>query len=279
MSQLNPHLPWQAEITKLAFDSPHIFSFWLRLTDPDAAQHYSFQPGQFNMLYLHGVGEVAISVVSDPESPDLIRHTIRVVGRVTEALSKLTVGDQLGLRGPYGRGWPMEQAKGKDVVVVTGGLGCAPVVSAIHQLLANRADYGRLFIVQGVRHTDDLIWREQYQQWMEQPDTEVRLAADGGEAIWPHHQGSVMPLLDDLSFRPEQSVALLCGPEGMMRAAAEHLCKLSMPDSSIFLSMERNMQCALGLCGHCQYGADFICREGPVFCYPDIAQRLTQRGV
>ena len=160
IESVNAHLPAEAEIVERIQESPSIFTLRLRFTDPAIRAAYRFAPGQFNMVYLHGAGEVAISIVSDPERSDLLDHTIRAVGRVTEGLSALRAGARIGLRGPFGRGWPVEEAQGRDVVVVTGGLGCAPVVSAINYILERRERFGQLTIVQGVKHADDLIWRE-----------------------------------------------------------------------------------------------------------------------
>ncbi|MBY4676130.1 FAD/NAD(P)-binding protein [Marinobacterium arenosum] len=277
--QLNPQLPVSAEVIDRVQESPSIFTLRLRLVDPQQQRAYSFQPGQFNMLYLFGVGEVAISIVSDPQDETLIDHTIRVVGRVTEGLAKLQPGQQIGLRGPFGRGWPMAQAQGRDLLIVTGGLGCAPVVAVINYVLLRREQFGRLTIIQGVKHADDLIWRARYDYWSRLPNTEVLIAADQGGPLWPFHHGRVTDLLERLELVPARSIAMLCGPEGMLKAASEGLRRQGLAGDDIYLSMERNMQCALGFCGHCQYGADFICRDGPVFSYRQIADRLGRRGV
>lgn len=275
----HPYLPMEAEVVEFIEESPTIFTLRLRLTDPQQNQLYSFQPGQFNMLYLHGVGEVAISIVSDPQDETLIDHTIRAVGRTTRGLQKLRKGDRLGLRGPYGRGWPMQQSKGHDVIIVTGGLGCAPVVAVINFILLRRKKFGKLTIIQGVKHSDDLIWKERYEYWNTLPDTQVLIAADQGGALWPFHRGQVTDLLTDSIVDPANAFAMLCGPEGLMQAAGEGLSKHGLKPERIFLSMERNMQCAVGHCGHCQYGKDFICKDGPVFTYPEVKQRLALKGV
>ncbi len=271
-------LPYDAEIVENSVETPSIFTLKLRLTDPTARATYQFQPGQFNMLYLPGVGEVAISIVSDPDDPQLIDHTIRRVGRVTEGLAHLAVGQHIGLRGPFGVGWPLSFMLKKDVIVVTGGLGCAPVVAMIRYLFKRRSEFGRISIIQGVKHADDLIWRAQYQAWESEPDTEVLIAADQKSAGWPFHVGRVTELFTDLKADKQNSVVLMCGPEGMMQASVEALSALGYPESSLYLSMERNMQCAVGHCGHCQYGAAFICKDGPVFCYPQIKKLLGKRG-
>lgn len=279
MNGANPYLPLEARVVERIQESPTLFTLRLELTDPAAKAAYGFAPGQFNMLYLHGVGEVAISIVSDPTDEHVIDHTIRQVGRVTSGLAQLKAGDHLGLRGPFGRGWPVEQAQGRDLVIVTGGLGCAPVVSAIEYVLRRCGEYGRVNIVQGVKHADDFIWRERYDRWAACPDTKVLIAADVGTPLWPWHVGLVTELFDQLDFEPENSTVLMCGPEGMMRAVAKDMLALQVPAADIWLSMERNMQCAAGHCGHCQFGPKFVCKNGPVFSYDQIAELLKVRGL
>lgn len=272
---MNPYLPREAEIVGRTEESPNTFTLELRLTD-DAP--YDFLPGQFNMLYLHGSGEVPISVVADAEASGVLSHTIRALGRITHGLAALRVGDRIGLRGPFGRGWPMSAAEGHDVVVVTGGLGCAPSVSIIHHILTHREHYGHLSILQGVKHTDDLIWRAQYEIWGNLPDVEVHLAADVAGPEWHGHIGLVTALFDRLDLAPSRTIAMLCGPEVMMQASAEGLHELGLAADAIYLSMERNMQCAIGHCGHCQMGGHFVCRNGPVFAWPEVRSLLGVRG-
>jgi len=274
----NPHLPLEAEVVERIQESPTIFTLRLRFTDPVKHAAFRFAPGQFNMLYLYGVGEVAISIVSDPQDEHLFDHAIRVVGRVTRGLEQLKAGDRLGVRGPYGRGWPLKLAENKDVMVVTGGLGCAPVVSVINYVIRRRDNFRRLIIMQGVKHSDDLIWRSQYSQWSKLRDTQVLVAADAGVALWPWHVGHVTELFDKVEIDPSRAMVMLCGPQGMMQAAVDHLFEHGVPEDSIYLNMERNMHCAVGLCGHCQYGGKFVCQDGPVFSYPEVKPLFGIRG-
>jgi sulfhydrogenase subunit gamma (sulfur reductase) len=274
----NPYQPHEAIILERIQEAPSLFTLRLKLTDQKLQDAYEFAPGQFNMLYLYGVGEVAISIVSDPVDSQIIDHTIRVVGRVTRGMANLKRGDRIGLRGPYGRGWPMLESSGKDIVIVTGGLGCAPVVSVINYVEQRREQYGRLNIVQGVKHTADFIWKQRYDQWRKLPQTKVLLAADVGEALWPWHVGPVTSLFDQLEFDPDNVAVMVCGPEGMMRVVCDHMRDKNVSASQIFLSMERNMQCAVGHCGHCQYGSQFICKHGPVFSYDRIRNLFGVKG-
>lgn len=271
-------VPQSAVVTSRIEESPSIFTLHMRLEDEASQAAFNFHPGQFNMLYLPGVGEVPISIMSDPEDSHFIGHTIRAVGRVSNGLASLQAGDRVGLRGPYGKGWPMQAMEGKDVVVITGGLGCAPVVAVIHYILRRRANYGHLTIIQGVKKAEDMIWREQYAQWNTMPDTKVLVAADHGGALWPWHVGRVTELFDQIPLRPERAMAVMCGPEGMMHVSAQKLIERDLPEASIFLSMERNMQCAVGLCGHCQFGGAFVCKDGPVFNWPQVRDLLRHRG-
>jgi len=276
--QPNPYEPNEAIILERIQESPNLFTLRLKLTDQKLQDAYEFEPGQFNMLYLYGVGEVAISIVSDPVDSHIIDHTIRVVGRVTRGMANLKKGDRIGLRGPYGRGWPMLESKQKDVVVVTGGLGCAPVVSVINYIDQRRSEYGRLNIVQGVKHTTDFIWKDRYEKWRKLSDTKVLLAADVGEALWPWHVGPVTSLFDQLEFDPTNVAVMMCGPEGMMRVVCDHMLDKSVSAEQMFLSMERNMQCAVGHCGHCQYGNKFICKDGPVFSFAKVRDLFGVKG-
>ncbi|MFQ5470790.1 MAG: FAD/NAD(P)-binding protein [Gammaproteobacteria bacterium] len=274
----NHHLQHEVEIVDRVAETETVFTLSLKFTDPEIQTAYQIKPGQFNMLYLYGVGEVAISIVSDLKEQDVLIHTIRAVGRVTNGLAALRPGDRIGLRGPYGTGWPMKEALGNDIVIITGGLGCVPAVSVINYIMQRRDQYGKLTIMQGVKHYHDLLWRERYQQWAKQPDTQVLLASDVGAPIWPFHVGSVMVLFDKAEISGAKTTVMMCGPEGMMRASVNELTRRSVKEDSIWLSMERNMQCGIGQCGHCQMGGLFVCKDGPVFQYPKIKSFLSVSG-
>lgn len=272
------HCPAEAEIIAREQETPSIVSLTVRLTDSGFANGFQFQPGQFNMLYLHGVGEIPLSISSDPASPGTLSHTIRDVGRVSHGFARLEVGDRIGLRGPFGRGWPLQDTRTHNVIIITGGLGCAPVVPVIDYVINRRKAYGRLIIMQGVKHSDDLIWRERYDVWDAHPDTQVLLAADVGDKKWNGLVGPVTELFDQAQLPTENSTAFLCGPEPMIRASVQRLVEEGLPENRIWISMERNMQCALGQCGHCQFGDRFVCKDGPVFSYADIKHLFGQKG-
>ncbi len=272
-------IPTPAEIVEKRPETRGIYTFRLRVRDEGKRAAFRFRPGQFNMVYAFGVGEVPISIASDPDEPDVLDHTIRVVGNVTGVLERLKVGDVVGLRGPYGSCWPLEEARGRDVIVITGGLGCAPVVSVISYVVKRRASFGALRILHGVKAPKDLLYRERFRAWSRHPNTEVHLTTDRPDGRWRHHTGVVTTLLDRLATDLFDSVAMMCGPEGMMRAAAAHLLGHGVPAERIYVSIERNMKCAVGLCGHCQLGSEYVCKTGPVFRYDRVRKWFEHPGV
>lgn len=274
---IDPYLPHPAKIIARKQESPTIFTLNTQFIE-EQHRFVAFHPGQFNMVYLYGVGEVAISISSDPAQKDYLSHTIRAVGRVTKALQMLKTGDEIGIRGPYGQGWPLQEALGKDIVIVTGGLGCAPTVSVINYILARREQYGAIKILQGVKHSEDLIFRKQYALWQKNKNTEVYIAADKAGPKWPWGIGYVTDMIASLSLQPKKTIVMMCGPEMMMHAAINALTKKEIPEEAIYLSMERNMQCGIGQCGHCQYGDLFICKDGPILAYPRIKALFSVKG-
>lgn len=235
----------------------------------------AFQPGQFNMLYAFGCGEVPISFSGSAVDSDHYSHTVRAVGKTTEALSRLQPGDAVGMRGPFGRGWPMTQLAGKHVVIVAGGLGLAPLQPVIEALVQRRDQFASVQLFYGCRQPDELLYPQRYSDWAQAMD--IELCVDRGDATWTGHVGVVTQLLARASLPASNCIALVCGPEIMMRFTIQALQKRQLPDSAIWLSMERNMHCATGHCGHCQWGPNFICKDGPVFCYAEIADWFYRR--
>ncbi|MFQ6026643.1 MAG: FAD/NAD(P)-binding protein, partial [Dehalococcoidia bacterium] len=218
----------------------------------------SFCPGQFNMLYVFGVGEVPISISGDPSRRSLLVHTVRSAGAVTQALTKLKRGDTVGLRGPFGSAWPMTEAQENDVLIVSGGLGLAPLRPAIYSLLSNREKYGRVTLLYGARTPQDMLYSKELHDWRSRFDLEVEVTVDRAESGWRGHVGVVTGLIPKSSFDPINTLAFVCGPEVMMRYTLLELQKQGLSPEHIYLSMERNMKCAIGFCGHCQFGPYFI---------------------
>ncbi len=267
-------VPRNATIVAKTEEVSGVTTLSLRL-DEDAL--FSFKYGQFNMLSVFGVGEVAISIMGWKDGN--LQHTIRSVGRVTHVLTALKPGQQIGIRGPFGKGWPLSEAVGKDLVFITAGLGCAPAVSAINYAVEHRQNYKKIVILQGVKHHDDLLWREQYEVWRVRDKCQVLLAASEEEKQKRHWRlGLVTELLNDADFDKRHCVVMMCGPEIMMKAAIRELHQLGVADDVFYLSLERNFQCGQGLCGHCQIGPYFVCKDGPVFRYSDIKPWFGREG-
>jgi NAD(P)H-flavin reductase len=275
----NPYLIYPATIVEKIREAEDIRTYRLRLDDEKTRRNFRFAAGQFNMVYLFGVGEVAISIVSDPEESEWLDHTIRTVGRVTTAIAQLEVGGTLGIRGPFGQGWPLDEARGRHVVIVTGGLGCAPVVGAIDYIFRRRAQYGSVKILHGVKTSHDLLYRERFEAWRKQPNTEVLLTSDQPDKTWEHHVGVVTELFERVSIDPANTMVLMCGPEIMMRLGVPILMKRGIPATAVYVSLERHMECGIGLCGHCQMGPYFLCKDGPVMRYDRVEPWLGRAGV
>lgn len=235
-----------------------------------AAGPFPFEPGQFNMLYAFGVGEVPISISGKPYVSDTLVHTIRDVGSVTTALGKLRKGDRLGVRGPFGSSWPTKQVEGKDVIIVAGGIGLAPIRPVIEHVLAGRQKYGRFAILYGARTPESILYGKDLAKWSSRLDTDVLVTVDRASRSWRGSVGVITTLVRGLTIAPDNAVVFVCGPEIMMHYVVLKLRGQGFSDDQVFVSMERNMRCAEGRCGHCQLGPAFICKDGPVFRFSDI---------
>jgi sulfhydrogenase subunit gamma (sulfur reductase) len=230
---------------------------------------FTAKPGQFNMVGYPGVGEAPVSFSTVPKN-GFFEHTVKAVGRVTQFLGNLKEGDGLHLRGPYGRGWPMKKAEGKDLLLIAGGLGLAPIRPVLHEILANRSLYGDVSLIYGARNEKSLLFMNDMGQWRK--DIAIYLTVD--EVIrartWKHNVGLVTALLDKVKIRPEQAISFICGPEIMMRFISRGLIMNGMKQSNLYVSMERRMKCGIGHCGHCQHYGLFVCKDGPVFSYNEV---------
>ncbi len=241
---------------------------WTLELDPEGP--FPFKPGQFNMMYAFGIGEAPISISGDPAAPETLVHTIRAVGKVTEALCAARPGTQIGIRGPYGTDWPVAAAEGSDVVVLAGGIGLAPLRPALFHLMNNRSRYGRVSILYGGRSPETLLFPAEVKRLRSRFDVQVEVTVDAAPPSWRGNVGVVTTLVRRAAFDPENTTAFVCGPEIMMRFALVELGRAGVATDRTFVSMERNMKCAIGFCGHCQYGTEFICKDGPVFAYSKI---------
>lgn len=249
----------------------------LALEPVEPAPPPGFVPGQFHMLYAPDIGEAAISISGATSDPRRRVHTIRSAGRVTDALTKARVGDVVGVRGPYGRGWPLREAEGKDLLLVVGGLGLPPLRPVLYEVLAHRDRFRRVEIAYGARTPKDLVYYDEIQAWRTRKDLRFQVTVDRAGVDWYGDVGIVSQRIPDMRFDPSSAVAFLCGPEIMMRGSAQALVDRGMSRSSVYVSMERNMKCGFGQCGHCQFGPFLLCRDGPVLPYASVERYFALR--
>ncbi len=251
-------------------------TFTLELEPADGSDVPPFASGQFNMLYVFGVGEIPISISGDPAKRRPLVHTTRAVGTVSKAMRELRPEDVIGVRGPFGSHWPIEQAEGKDIVIVAGGIGLAPLRSTMYQIMARREKYGKVVLLYGARTPGEILYKRELEHWRAHLDLEVYVTVDRATGSWHGSVGVVTRLIARAPFDPRNTTALVCGPEVMMRFTALELDKRGVVVEHIIVSMERNMKCAVGFCGHCQYGPNFVCKDGPVFRYSDVRDLLVK---
>ncbi len=268
----NTWVPVPYRITGKKTESKHL----LTLTMEPAGEE-SIAPiaaGQFNMLYVFGVGEIPISVSSlDTPHPTLI-HTIQQVGPASKAINSLDVGDTIGIRGPFGTVWPVGAADSKDVIIMAGGVGLCPLRPLIENVLSERDRFGEVNILYGSREPDRIIFHQDIIAWQSDPSINFHITVDHAFSHWRGNVGVVTQLIDKASFAPDNTVAFICGPEVMMRYGAYACMDSHVDERNIYLSMERNMKCAIGFCGHCQFGPHFVCKEGAVFPYSVVRSHL-----
>jgi NAD(P)H-flavin reductase len=251
-------------------------TFTLELKPADEASLQVFAPGQFNMLYVLGAGEAPVSISSDPANTKSVSHTTRIVGAVTKAMNALKPGDAVGVRGPFGSSWPLELGQGKDVILIAGGIGLAPLRPALFELLAYRERFQRIILLYGTRTPRDILFKHDLNRWQSRFGLEVHITVDRAGGAWQGDLGGVIKMIPQAPFDTSNAIALICGSEAMMRFSSAALQQRGIGDKHIFVSMERNLKCGLGLCGHCQYDPYFICKDGPVFRYDRIAPIFRQ---
>jgi NAD(P)H-flavin reductase len=252
---------------------------WTLSLVPEAGSVADFAPGQFSMLYAFGKGEAPISVSGNLTTPGPLVHTIRAVGAVSRTLCGLEPGALVGVRGPFGTSWPIAQVEGRDIVIVAGGIGLAPLRPVIYHVLAHRERYGRLVIAYGGRSPADLIYAQQLEQWRGRFDVELDVTVDTAGASWRGRVGVVPKLIPRARLDGERCTAFVCGPEVMMRFTAAALRDAGMHDAAIHVSLERSMKCAVGLCGHCQLREIFVCKDGPVFSNDRVEPLMKVRAL
>ena len=267
----DPLLPRPFRVVDVRRDTHDTVTMDLRSLDGDDLR---FAPGQFTMLQAFGVGEVPISVSGDPARPRALTHTVRDVGGVTRTLCAVAPGDVLGVRGPFGRGWDVAGGAGGDVVVVAGGIGLAPLRPAVLAVLADRASFGRVSLLYGARSPAEVLFGRELERWAAGHGVDVEVTVDQADPSWAGRVGVVTELVPGARFDPERTLALVCGPEVMMRYVAEALTTRGVPARRVRLSVERNMRCGVGLCGHCQLREHLVCVDGPVFSLDQVRRQL-----
>jgi len=253
-----------AEIVSLDPEITDVATFRLRFVNPAVRASYRFRPGQFNMLYVPGYGEAAISISSAVEDRESVAHTVRFVGNVTRAISRMKPGERVGVRGPFGSSWPVEQFDGKDLFISCGGIGLPPLRPAIYHIVRNRDRYGKITLLYGARTPAELMYTSEYERWRK-AGIEVEVTVDRAETDWTGRVGVVPMWFYQFRIDPHKTAILTCGPEIMIRFVIFEALARRIPAESIFVSLERNMKCGQGACGHCQIGPYFICKDGPVF--------------
>jgi NAD(P)H-flavin reductase len=268
-----PMVPAAFELVSKRQDSEDVWTLELR---PRSGEPFRFAPGQFTMLAARGAGEVPISISGDPDRPERLVHTVRAVGLATEAICQAAPGEVLSVRGPYGRPWPVEEAEGSDVVIAAGGIGLPPLRPAILRMLSNRERYGRIVLLYGGRSPDELLFTEELLAWSARR-CESMVTVDTAGPEWIGHVGVVTRLIRLAKLDPRTLVSMSCGPEVMMRFFVAALGDHGVPPEQIYVSMERNMQCGIGHCGHCQLGPTLVCRDGPVYSWSEIAPWIAIR--
>jgi NAD(P)H-flavin reductase len=248
---------------------------WTLQLDPVSGGGFELRPGQFTMLYAFGIGEAPISFSGDPQGP--LVHTVRAVGPVSTAICAAAEGAVLGVRGPFGNTWPVEEAVGGDVVIVAGGIGLAPLRPALYEILRHRDEYGQVALLYGSRTPGDLLYVPELEQWRGRFDLHVGVTVDTADGDWRGRVGVAAQMIAGARFDPERTTAFVCGPEIMMRFTTQDLLARGIPPERIAVSMERNMRCGVGHCGHCQLGSTLICRDGPVYGYDEIERLMAVR--
>lgn len=261
----NPYNPIKTEVIDSIVETPMIKTLKLKPQEPIA-----FAAGQFVELTIPGIGEAPFTPSSRPSVNDMLYLTIMNVGTVTEAVHRLAKGDTVGLRGPLGTGYPLERFKDKEIVVVGGGCGFAPLRSLMYTLFERSEDFKKLLFRGGCKSSQEFLYKEELHQWAERPDLDVQLTVDVGDVSWKGHVGVVTTLLDDLDMDCSKGVAIVCGPPIMMKFTTAKLSEMGFQDQNIYLSMERNMSCAIGKCGHCRIGVYYACMDGPVFSFDKV---------
>ncbi|MDA8173864.1 MAG: FAD/NAD(P)-binding protein [Nitrospiraceae bacterium] len=273
--------PFAARVRWAKKETRDTSTFALWIEDEAIRRQYTFSPGQFNMLSVPGIGEAAISISSGPEDGPLL-HTIRVAGNVTSAISGICASNIVGMRGPFGNGWPMQEVEGKRLIVIAGGLGMAPLRPVVRHLIKSGMGHGtdeRPVLIYGARSPRDILFRHEFQSFGRLFDVHITVDKADPHEHWKGRTGLIPPILEEIPLHGPGTIAFLCGPEVMMKCLINEFMLRGMPAEQIFLSLERNMNCAMGTCGHCMFGPKFVCKDGPVFRYSEVRQFMAVQEI
>ena len=270
-------IPFEATIRWIKKETRDTATYALKINSREIQRSYVFKPGQFNMLYIPGIGEAPISISSAPTDHEIM-HTIRIAGDVTTYISRLNAGDVIGVRGPFGSNWPLEEIEDRDLMIIAGGVGIAALRSVMRHILMSkmgkkspsRTPIGRKFILYGAKTPKDIIFRDEFPRYMDAFQVFLTVDKADPEEYWRGEVGLITGLLNKVSFNPLNTVVFMCGPEVMMQSMTKELILRGVPGEKIFISMERNMNCGMGVCGHCMFGPKFVCKDGPVIRFTDI---------
>ncbi len=264
---VNPYRPWPARITSITKLTEKEKLFEIRLIDEEVRNAFTFESGQFVELSIFGVGEAPISISSAPSKQGFIELCVRETGTVTGALHKKQCGDIVGLRGPFGRGFPFDDMKGHDILLVAGGLGIAPLKSLINHIHDERHEFGKVTILLGARTPNEILFRRQFDMWKHREDFNLYMTVDHADETWDGDEGLVTQLFDRIEVNPDNTYGAICGPPIMYKFVFQEMRKKDLDVEKIFVSLERKMKCGMGLCGHCGVGHQYACIDGPVFSY------------
>ncbi|MFH1046229.1 MAG: FAD/NAD(P)-binding protein [Candidatus Omnitrophota bacterium] len=261
----NPYRPIEAEVLEVIPETPSIKTIRFQ-----PKEQISFATGQFVEITIPGVGEAPFTPSSRPAVKDIMEVTVMKVGRVTEYVHQLKKGDTIGVRGPFGRGYPLDEFRGKEILVVGGGCGFAPLRSLMYALFDRSGEFKKLFFRGGCRSPEEMVYKNETETWFQRKDLNIKLTVDKGDETWKGHVGLVTTILGDVDMDYKIGVAIVCGPPIMMKFATLKILEMGFAENNIYLSMEKNMSCGLGKCGHCRLGIYYACKDGPVFLYSQI---------
>jgi len=262
----NPYRPIETLVIDVIEETPSIRTLRLKPKEP-----ITFATGQFIELTVPGAGEAPFTPSSRPSVKDTMEVTVMKVGKVTEKIHELKIGDTVGLRGPFGKGYPLDKFKGKEILVVGGGCGFAPIRSLMYSFFEMSGEFKKLFFRGGCRTPKELVYRkETTEEWANRKDLDFKVTVDKGDDSWQGHVGLVTAILDNVDMDCKDGISIVCGPPVMMKFATKKLLELGFQEKNIYLSMEKNMSCGIGKCGHCRLGTYYACKDGPVFTYDKI---------